>query len=186
MEGKAILYGVQDFVASQQMAEDLPRRRTCSSCGRRYHSKDTGTHPVQTVFGPVPVPNPRWERCACQTEGPKTFRPTAGWLRGWSSPELLYLETKWGSLIPFEKVADLLKEVLPVGQTTNHETVREHRQAMAERMEAELGEEREPHVSEGQEEPGEPPLPDGPMTEGMDGGYVRAAHQEGCFPGTMQ
>ena len=48
--------------------------------------------------------------------------------------------TKWGSLIPFEKVADLLKEVLPVGESTNHETVREHLQAIGERIEADLGE----------------------------------------------
>ena len=44
--------------------------------------------------------------------GPKTFRPAAAWLRGTTSPELLYLETKWASLIPFAKVADLLGEVL--------------------------------------------------------------------------
>ena len=25
------------------------------------------------------------------------------------------------------------------------------------------------------------PVPDGPMTVGIDGGYVRAAHKEGCF-----
>jgi hypothetical protein len=36
----------------------------------------------------------------------------------------------------------LLKEVLLVGESTNHETIREHLQAIAERMEAELGEER--------------------------------------------
>ena len=55
----------------------------------------------------------RWNRC-CQGEGPQTFRPTAAWLQGRTSPELLYLETKWASLIPVEKVADLLKEVLPL------------------------------------------------------------------------
>jgi len=70
------------------------------------------------VFGPVAVPNPRWERGSCQTEGPKTFRPTAAWLKGRTSPERLYLEAKWGSLIPYEKVADLLKEVLPVSGST--------------------------------------------------------------------
>lgn len=53
---------------------------------------------------------------------------------------MLYLETRWASLIPFAKVADLLKEVLPVAPSTNHETVREHLQATAERMEQELGE----------------------------------------------
>ena len=109
------------------------------------------------------------------------FRPTAVWLRGRTSPELLYLETKWGSLIPFERVADLLKEVLPVGDSTNHETVREHLQGVAERMEAELGEERQCDPFQPRKEEEEQPLPDGPITVGMDGGYVRAAHQEGWF-----
>jgi hypothetical protein len=53
-DGKTILHGVQDFVASQQVTEDLNRRRICSSCGERYHSKATGTHTVNTVFGLVP------------------------------------------------------------------------------------------------------------------------------------
>jgi len=133
-EGKAILRGVQDFVASQQTTEDLERQRNCPSCGQRYQSKETGRSTIETVFGPVTLSNPRWERCPCQVEGPKTFRPTATWLKGRTCPERLYLETKWGSLIPYEKVADLLKEVLPVGESTNHETVREHLQAVAERM----------------------------------------------------
>ena len=71
-EGKAILRGVQDFVASQQISEDLKRRRRCPNCGRRHHSKEAGTSIVETVFGPVSIPNPRWERCPCQAEGPKT------------------------------------------------------------------------------------------------------------------
>ena len=179
-EGKAILRGVQDFVASQQISEDLKRRRSCPACGHHYHSQAAGTSTVETVFGPVAVPNPRWERCSCQAEGAKIFRPTATWLKGRTSPERLYLETKWGSMIPYEKVADLLKEVLPVSESTNHETVREHLQTVAERMEAELGEERRPDPVKPEGDP-ELPLPDGPMTVGLDGGYVRAAHKEGFF-----
>ena len=179
-EGKAILRGVQDFVASQQISEDLRRRRSCPKCGQRYHSKEAGTSTVETVFGPVAVANPRWERCSCEREGPKTFRPTATWLMGRTSPERLYLETKWGSLIPYEKVADLLKEVLPVSGSSNQETVREHLHAVAERMEVELGEERQPDPVKPEEDPSLP-LPDGPMTVGLDGGYVRAAHKEGFF-----
>jgi len=179
-EGKAILRGVQDFVASQQTLEYLERQRNCSHCGQRYHSKETGTSRVETVFGPVAVPHPRWERCSCQAESPKTFRPTATWLQEGTSPEMLYWETKWGSLIPYEQVVDLLKEVLPVSESTHHERVREHLQAVAERMEAELGEERQPDPVKPEEDPGLP-LPDGPMTVGLDGGYVRAAHKEGFF-----
>ncbi len=47
--------------------------------------------------------------------GPQTFRPMRSWLNGQTSPEMLYLETKWASLIPFARATDLLKEVLPVG-----------------------------------------------------------------------
>jgi hypothetical protein len=147
-EAKAILGGVQDFVTARQVTEDLERRRKCPDCGQRHHSKSSGTSTVQTLFGPVPVPNPRWNRCSCQSDGPKTFRPTSVWLTERVSPELLYLETKWASLTPFAKVADLLKEVLPVGASTNHETVREHLQVTAERMEQELGEERQPNLFE--------------------------------------
>ena len=32
--------------------------------------------------GRVQVANPRWHRCPCQKDGPKTFRPMKGWLQG--------------------------------------------------------------------------------------------------------
>lgn len=98
------------FVASQQISEDLKRRRRCPNCGQWRHSKEAGTGTVETVFGPVTVPNPRWEHCPCQAEGPKTFRPTAAWLKGRTSPERLYLETKWSLLIPYEKQVVFLSD----------------------------------------------------------------------------
>ncbi len=181
-EGKILLQGVQDFLVAQQVSEDLEQRRACLHCGQRHTSKDSGHTPVKTLFGPMDVPNPRWNRCACQTDGPKTFRPTTAWLKGRTSPEMLYLETNWASLIPFAKVVGLLKQVLPVGDSLNQETVRSHLQATAERIEQELGEERQLNLFEGAEEDWEQqPLPDGPITVGIDGGYVRAAHKQGWF-----
>jgi hypothetical protein len=181
-ESKAMLEGVQDFVVAQQAAEDLRRRRRCPSCGECYSGKAGGTIEVKTLFGAVEVANPRWKRCTCQESGPKTFRPAAAWLVGQTSPELLYLETKWASVIPFAKVAGLLREVLPVDDGTNHETIRRHLQATAQRMEDELGEERQLSLfeAEPQEDEQQEP-PDGPITVGIDGGYVRAAHKEGFF-----
>jgi hypothetical protein len=80
---------------------------------------------------------------------------------------------------PFAKVADLLKEVLPVGGSVNSETVRTHMQATAERIEQALGEERQLNEYEGSEkEWEEQPLPDGPITVGIDDGYVRSC--AGC------
>ena len=54
---------------------------------------------------------------------------------------MLYLETKWALLIPYAKVAELLKDVLPVAETLNQETVRNNLHAVANRIERELGEE---------------------------------------------
>ena len=181
-EGKALLAGVQDIVVAQQVFEHLEQRRVCPQCHGQYTSKDSGSTPVSTVFGRVDVANPRWNRCPCQTDGPKTFRPMRTWLNGQTSPEMLYLETKWASLIPFARVADLLKEVLPVGDSVNQETIRAHLYATAERIELELGDERQLNLFEGSEEDWEQqPLPDGPITVGIDGGYVRAVHKQGWF-----
>ena len=179
-ESKAMLESVQDFVVAQQAVEDLKQRRRCPDCGDRYTAKGGGKIEVKTLFGTVEVANPRWNCCSCQQSGPKTFRPAAAWLRGTTSPELLYLETKWASLIPFAKVADLMQEVLPT--EANHETIRKHVQATAQRMEEELGEERQLNLFDREQmEPEEQAPPDGPITLGIDGGYVRAAHKEGFF-----
>ena len=176
-EGKALLAGVQDFVVAQQAREELEQRRACPRCRRRYTTKDSGSTPVSTVFGPVEVLNPRWNRCGCQTEGPQTFRPMRSWLNGQASPEMLYLETKWASLIPFARATDLLKEVLPVGDLVNAETVRNHLQLTAERIEQELGEERQLNRFEGSEQEWErQPLPDGPLRRRNEGhaGTIRS------------
>jgi len=181
-EGKALLASVQDFVIAQQAYEYLEQQRTCPACGQRHTSKDSGSTPIKTAFGPVNLANPRWNRCSCQAGGSKTFRPMRAWLHGRVSPEMVYLEAKWASLIPFAKAADLLRDVLPVEESVNPETVRKHLQATAERMEEDLGEERQLNLFEGSEEDWEQqPLPDGPITVGLDGGYVRAAHKQGWF-----
>ena len=70
--------------------------------------------------------------------------------------------------------------VLPA--QVDDETIRRHLQATAERMEEELGEERQLNLFEGEPiEQEELAPPDGPITVGIDGGYVRAAHKEGFF-----
>jgi len=180
-EGKELLSKVQDYVVAQQSATYLEQHRACLHCGRTYRSKGQGRSTVNTVFGPVVVPNPRWQRCVCHETGPQTFRPTARWLTDHTSPELLYLETKWASLIPYAKVADLLKDVLPVTGTWNQETVRKHLHATAQKMEQALGEEKDCLFIGTEDDWAAQPIPDGPMTVGIDGSVVRARHKAGVF-----
>ena len=76
---------------------------------------------------------------------------------------------------------DLLHDVLPVDEKLNAETMRQHLFQAAERMEGELGEERASLIEGGDEDWEQLPTPDGPLTVGLDGGFVRARHKRGCF-----
>ena len=59
--------------------------------------------------------------------------------------------------------------------------MRNHLHATADRIEQGLGEEAVCLFEGSDQDWEEQPLPDGPMTVGMDGGFVRAAHKAGCF-----
>ena len=78
-EGKTLLANVQACVVEQQTTASLEHHRRCAECGRKHRSKGQGRSTVQTLFGPVTVPNPHWQRCVCQGKSPQTFRPTAQW-----------------------------------------------------------------------------------------------------------
>src|SRR3954453_12699151 len=96
-----------------------------------------------------------------------------------TAPELLYLETRWASLMSFGLTAGLLKDVLPVDIRTNAATIRNHLHKVALRQEAELGDER-PRIVEGDPAGGkELPMPEGPIVVGIDGAYLRNWHDKG-------
>ena len=60
-------------------------------------------------------------------------------------PELLFLETKWASLMSYGMTSDLLQEVLPIDELVNTFTIRRHVANVAERLEAEALAERFEH-----------------------------------------
>ena len=77
----------------------------------------------RTLFGTLSLTSPRFHRCCCQPGESKTFSPLTALLTEPTSPELLYLETKWASLVSFGVTVDLLKDVLPIDRA-NISTVR--------------------------------------------------------------
>jgi hypothetical protein len=74
-----------------------------------------------------------------------------------------------------------MKDVLPVEEATNHETIWRHFQAVAERIQKERGAERPARDFAPVEAIADLPLPDGPMTVGNWSGYVRASHKQISF-----
>ena len=87
---------------------------------------------------------------------------------------MLYLKTKWASLVPFGVTVELLRDVLFVGSTLNAQTVCNHLQRVATCMEESLGEEHTSWIEDCPPNPARLPLPEGPVVVGIDGGYDRA------------
>ena len=98
-----------------------------------------------------------------------------------TTPELLFLETKWAALVSYGVTAQLLHDVLPIDDALAPCTIREHVFTVAERLEQALGEERWSFIDSCPAEWSRLPVPDGPLPVGIDGGYVRAQGEQGWF-----
>jgi hypothetical protein len=172
-------------MVTQQTAESMAQKATCTQCGKRRHHKGARPFIYQTLFGTLHLENVRLFHCACQPPPTRTFSPLADLLPERTALERLYLETEFVSLMSYGLTVKLLEEVLPLDGVLNTTTMRNHLQAVAQRSEAELGDE-QPMFVEGCERDWEAlPRPDWPLTVGVDGGYVHAcekkAQHEGWF-----
>jgi len=174
-ESKTLLTAAQQRIVEAQVNGWLEKHRHCPISGRKLRCK--GSYPVtfRTLFGDVQLKSPRFyvlkER---RTNGPATISPLTQLLPGHVAPERLYLETRWASLVPYAAAADFLADVLPVESGVNATTVRQHVLRAAERMEADLAEQRASFTEGADFRDWEDlPVPDGRMVIGLDGGYIR-------------
>jgi len=172
-EGKAILAQLQEAVVAQQAAAYVTTQQTCPTCGARRRCKGHHQIVVRSLFGTLRLDSPRFRRCGCQpADSPRSSSPLAECLPERTTPERRYLEAKWAALLPFGVTVDVLSEVLPL--QANRATLYRHVQQVAERLEGELGDE-QPFFIEGcQRDWDALPRPDGPLTVGIDSGYVHA------------
>ena len=173
-EGKALMAAVQQRVVGAQAASWAERHRCCETCGAGRHSK--GSYPVifMTLYGDVQLASPRLHRCPCLgSDGPASVSPLRTLIPDYVAPERLYLEARWSSLVPYAAAAGLLADVLPIISGANATTLREHTLRVAERAEAELGEERSCFIDGCPADWAGLPIPEGRIVVGLDGGYVR-------------
>lgn len=141
-EAKTLLLGVQQALVEQQISDYLGKHRNCPDCGKALLSK--GDHPVvfRTLFGNLELKSPRlFHSSACQPHETRSFSPLTELLDAHTAPERLYLETKWASQISFDMAAKLLADVLPLDAQINAASIRNHLHLVAQRAEAELGDE---------------------------------------------
>ena len=172
-EAKQILEVIQRTIVQKQVENFEKTQKQCLQCSSFKKSK--GFYPLtfRSLFCNVRLDCQRLFHCACSELEAKSFSPLSELLPQHSAPELVYMETKWSSLVSFEMAAMLLKDLLPVNSTTNAVTVRNHTHAVAQRLEQEMGDEEAMFASGCPMEWAELPHPDGPITVGIDGTYVR-------------
>jgi hypothetical protein len=177
-DSKALLQSLQEVVVEWQMNTYLESQRHCPDCSKLRHSKGTHHIAFRTVFGTIPVQSPRLEHCSCQVHNSQSFSPLTALLPEHTTPERLYLESKWAALASYGMTVKMLEDVLPMSEPLQPVTIRNHVLKLAERLEDELGEEQGGYIKGCPRDWCELPIPDGPLTVGIDGSYVKAQGME--------
>jgi len=172
-EANALLLAVQRQILGRQIAAFLASRTPCPTCGRRRGVKDQKTIVFRTLFGTLKLASPRLRRCPCQHGGQASTSPLVELLPEHTAPELLYLESKWASLVSYGLTVKALQDFLPVDARLNTTSVRRQALQVAGRLEAELGPEPRFPLAGCPGECASLPAPPAPITVGIDGGYLR-------------
>ncbi len=140
-EGQAVLQALQEVVVEWQIEAYLRQQRACPQCGKTRRRKGLHHTVIRTVFGVLAVESPRLYHCGCQALETTTFSPLAMLFPERTTPELLFLETKWAALVSYGLTSTLLQDVLPLDEPLHAVTIRNHVLTVAERLEDALGEE---------------------------------------------
>jgi len=172
-ESKQLLSTLQQHLLQQQVDTFLDTHSTCPDCGAPLQLKARGSRSFRTLFGTFKGYSPRLEHCDCTRHKTSSFRPLSALLTEPVAPELLYMETKWSSLVSYGMSLDALKDFRPLEVTLDVKTVRYDTLMVAKRIEAELGEEQPCFIEGSPSEWDLLPRPEGPFKVGIDGGYVR-------------
>src|SRR5215510_13468150 len=172
-EAKQLLNTIQQRLLERQVTAFLAAHAHCETCGAALNVKGTHTRTFRTLFGTFKVPSPRFWHCRCHRRQPTTCRPLTALLTEAVAPERLFIETKWASLVSYGLTVQALTDFLPLAVTLDIKTVCHDTLKVAQRWEAELGEEQWSFIEGCPRDWGNLPIPDGPITVGIDGGYMR-------------
>lgn len=176
-ESKSILRRIQGTLVPAQVDEYIEQERHCPDCGRVLPHKGQHEIVIRSLFGKLTVSSPRFYTCTCRPRETKSVSPVTTLLNERMTPELRYLAVKAAALESYDLAVHWLGEVLPLEGEIGATAVRRQVAEVAEKLDAELSDE-EPSVEGCLYDWARLPDPDGPITVGLDGGYVPARKGE--------
>jgi hypothetical protein len=185
-QSKELLLQTQRSIVEQQIAEYQKQHELCSHCGNKLLHKDKRTITHRTPFGKLKLQCHRLFHCACSEQVTRSFNPVATLLKERTSPELLYLESKFASLMSYGMSSKLLQELLPIEGEINPTSIRNNLHSLGKRLESELPAEAGILFEGCQRDWEKLPKPDLPLVVGMDGGYVRSYDRKSKKAGNFE
>ena len=185
-EAKTLLQNTQQVLIEQQITEYEKQHDSCQHCTKKLRHKDKRTIVYRTLFGKLRLKCNRLFHCGCTPQPTRSFNPIAKLIPERTSPELLYLESKFASLMSYGLSSKLLQEILPIEGQINATSIRNNLQTLAFRLESELPEEAGILFEGCQRDWEKLPRPDLPLVVGMDGGYVRFYERKSASKGYFQ
>lgn len=165
-EAKRLLAGVQERMVAAQARLALAGEAACPGCGRAHRHQDSRQIVVRSLFGTLRVQSPRWLGCPCAFRGHAHLQPPR---RAAAHPRAGLPGAKFAGLVSCGLSARLLAEVLPLGRPLHPTAVRLHAQAVAQRLEDDLGPEQTSFIEGCPAEWQQLPRPDLPIIVGPDG-----------------
>jgi hypothetical protein len=185
-EAKQILAGVQQVMTEIQVEEYMQQKRQCSHCQHPLAYKGHHKIGMRTLFGKLTLTSPRLYTCSCQPQQQRSWSPVATLFSERSTPELLYQEVRWASLLSYGLTIKLLGDLLPMEHQLSTSTVSRHVHQIAERLEGELGDEQPSFIEGCPDQWYQLPEPNAPLTVSLGGGYVHARSSESRKDGSFE
>jgi hypothetical protein len=183
-ESKHLLTTLQETLVTRQVDFYNVQQQHCPRCGAALARKGKQPLVMRTLFGKVELDSPRFYTCSCQDTQGQSFSPLAELLNERSTPELLYIQTKWAALMSYGLTVDLLSDILPmeISQTS----LRRQLSRLAERHEQELGKEQPTFIEGCPRDWNEQPIPEAPLTVGLDGGHIQGRQDDKRKAGSFE
>jgi hypothetical protein len=185
-EAKQMLAGVQHAMTESQVEEYVEQQRQCPHCQQHLACKGHHHIGVRTLFGKLTLESPRLYTCSCQPHQKRSWSPVAALFPERSTPELLYQEVRWASLLSYGVTVKLLDDLLPMDHQLSTSTISRHVSQVAERLEGELGDEQPSFIEGCPDQWYKLPEPDAPLVVSLDGGYVHARSSEQRKDGSFE
>jgi hypothetical protein len=101
-DGKILLAGVQRHLVQGRVAEYSALRRHCSHCRGLRPLKDMRARRLNSLFGTIEVPAPRFKPCRCAVTARSTLCPASELLPDRCTPEYERTLAKMGAWLPHD------------------------------------------------------------------------------------